>query len=247
MTKIAKLLVFLTFFFAVGLFAWGLSAYTARADTLAKDSGATALAQDEIKALGKAIDAATESYIRRRTQLLALESRRGERQVAYAQRLREARNGRLREQVPGADGVFTDLTQQGREALGSDGKPLEGLAVLQNKFAEETRQIETLIKGTQPVPDAEWQRLGTTATAEEVAQLQPVFGIDSLRRLQGLLSNRIRLEEIALDRTRAVQSGLADEASYLGDRRTNVNAELQLLQVRGRQLKRRLDSFAARP
>ena len=247
MTKLAKFLVFLTLFLGVGLFAWGLSAYTARADTLAKDAGATALAQDEIKRLSADIAATNAAYDRRRRELLAAEAVRDRRQLGYDARLREARNGRLVEQLPQADGVFTDLTKQGPPALGSDGQPLEGLAVLNNKFADETRQIETLIKGERQPAEADWQRLGATATAEEVAGLQPALGIDSLRRLQGLLSSRVRLEEIALDATRAVQAGLSDEAAYLSERRVNARAELELLKVRGRQLQRRLDSFAPRP
>lgn len=244
MTKLAKFLVFVTFFFAIGLFAWGLSAYTARADTLAKDVGATALAQDEIKTLTAKIADATAAYNRRRREVLAAENTRVERQLAYAARLREGRSGKLRQQVPGADGVFTDLKTVGPDALGSDGKPLQGLEVLKNRFAEETRAIETLIDGTEAVPEQDWQTYASTATAEEIAARQPRLGIDSLRRLAGLLSSRIRLEEIALDRTRAIQGGLADEAAYLNDRRINVTAELQLLQTRQRQLLRRLDSFA---
>lgn len=243
MTKIAKLLVFVTFFLAIGLFAWGLSAYTARADTLAKEVGATTLAQEEIKALTAKVADAGAAYNRRRAALGAAENARGGRQLAYALRLREGRSGKLRQQLPAADGVFTDLTRVGPDALGSDGKPLEGLAVLQNKFAEETRTIETLIDGTETPAEPVWQQLAATSTAEEVAGLQPRLGIDSLRRLQGLLSNRIRLEEIALDRTRAIQTGLADEAALLSDRRINVGAELQLLKVRARQLDRRLDAL----
>lgn len=243
MTKLAKFLVFVTFFSAIGLFAWGLTAYAARADTLAKDAGATALAQDEIKTLTAKVGDAVSAYNRRRRELNVGEDARASRQIGYAARIREGRSGKLREQVAGADGVFTDLTRTGPDALGSDGKPLDGLAVLQNKFAEETRTIETLIGGTQAVPDQTWQQLGATATAEEIAQLQDQLGIDSLRRLQGLLSGRIRLEEIALDRTRGIQTGLTDEAAVLADRRINVSAELQLLKTRSRQLERRLASF----
>ena len=221
-----------------------MSAYTARANTLEKEIGATTLAQEEIKSLTAKIGDATAAYNRRRREVVAAENTRVERQVQYAARIREGRSGRLLQQVPAADGVFTDLKTVGPNALGSDGKPLQGLAVLKNRFAEETRTIETLIDGTEAVPEQDWQKYATTATAEEVAERQPRLGIESLRRLAGLLSERIRLEEIALDRTRAIQDALVDEASYLNDRRINVGAELQLLQTRQRQLLRRLDSFA---
>lgn len=257
MTAIGKLLVFVNVFLGVGLLAWGGSVYGNRVDYLdrtvdgAKVPGKIAEAQAEITRLTKAIADAQAGYADRRTRLERAEARRDARQREFARRMTAARTGQVRVQLTedggayGA-GVMYDIRQEGPVVSGPDGQPLDGLKVLQDKFADETRRIETLIKGKAPAAPEAWQAVRSGATTlDQVAALQADLGINDLRELRLVLSDLIRLDDIALGKQRAVQSSLAEEGSFLADRRVNVAAELQTLDLRRRQLADRLNRLAA--
>ena len=256
MTAIGKLLVFVNVFLGVGLFAWGLSVYGNRVDYLdrtvdgAKVTGKIGEAKAEIDKLTKAIGDAQAGYVGRRTKLEAAEARRDARQREFARRMAVAQTGQIRAQLTedrGAygEGVMYDIRREGDVVKGPDGQPLDGLKVLQDKFADETRKIETLVKGKTPATADTWQgiRAGTTPL-DQVAALQADLGINDLRELRLVLSDLIRLDDVALGKQRAVQANLSEEGAFLADRRVNVAAELQTLDLRQRQLADRLKQLS---
>lgn len=252
MTAIGKLLVFVNVFLGVGLLAWGVSVYGNRVDYLdqtvdgASVPGKIKEAKAEIDKLTKAVADAQTGYADRRRKLEVAEARRDARQREFARRMTAARTGQVRVQLTedsgayGA-GVMYDIRREGPVVTGPDGQPLDGLKVLQDKFADETRRIETLVKGKAPATADTWQavRSGTT-NLDQVAALQADLGINDLRELRLVLSDLIRLDDTALGKQRAVQSNLGEEAGFLADRRVNVAAELQTLDLRQRQLADRL-------
>lgn len=256
MTAIGKLLVFLNVFLGLGLFSWGLSAYSNRVDWLDRKGetpteGQITTTKKRIEQLTRAIAEAQTGpvgYGTRRAQLQVVEGRRDDRQRGFARRIEQARNGRFRVQLtldgtPAAPGLITNLDAEGPEVIESQ-RPLEGLQTLQNRFTAETRAIELLQTGKGIQQPAAWQNIvGGTTNLEQVATLVPDLGIGDLRRLHTELSALIKLDETSIAKQQFVQSNLRDEQAYLGAKRVSWVAELITLEARQKQLEDRLQSF----
>ena len=255
MTAVAKLLVFVNVFFGVGLLAWAVAATANRVDYLDTTDGTTPVKgkiselKAEIEKVSKAIADAQAGYNRRRSVLAGSELRRDDRRRVYAKRLDSARAGRFRQQLTAdrgvyGDGVFTDTTREGPDLKDADGQPLVGLKTLEDKFAAETRAIETLEAGRVPAdePFFDGVRAGTVSL-DTVAARQPELGINDLRRLHSVLSDLVKRDDTAIGKTRDVKGNLAEERAFLADRRVNVGAELQTLELRRKQLTSRIKSL----
>ena len=258
-TTIGKLLVFVNLVASVGLMAWSLSLYTNRVDWLdtttadGKVEGQITVLNNEIKRLTKAVAETQAGYSAKKYALAASEEKLDTRARAFATRLSQARNGRFKVQLTTDAGAFGtgvtyDVTKEGGDVLGPDNKPLRGLKTLQDEFAAEVRAIEQLQNGQALLTEAQWMEVvsGTTALPQ-VAELTPKLGITDLRRLHTTLSDLINRDESAVGKQKAVEANLQDEASYLGEKRVNWLAELQVLQRRERQLNDRIRSVTGKP
>jgi hypothetical protein len=254
MTTLGKVLAFLNIVGAVGILTWAVSAHANRVDYLDRKSGTETVKgqisqmRSEIDAISKAISESQTAYGTRMAAVTSNESYRDYRKSKFQERLAQARKGVFRVQLPAGDPVFTDLDKEGPIVLGPDNQPLRGIVNTQADLDAEVRAAEVLIRGAQPLPEAEWQKVPELIKdPQQFATLLENKGIGDLRRLHGILSDDIARTDEATQRQQVIAANLRDEARFLSDYRVNWSAELQTLERRQKQLRGRLTELGVTP
>ncbi len=243
MTAFGKVLVFLNLAAAVALLSWSASLYANRIDWVDRKSD-TETVKGEITLLKEEIDKATRSiadaqvaYAAKSKDLTDAEALRDSRKRAYAVRLNEARRGTFHAQVydDPTRPAFVNLRTPGPVALGPDNQPLRGVDFLEAEFKRQLQQAQLLREGQRKFdPNANPQ--------SQLATL----GIDGLRQMQGVLSDRIADLDVAIGKQKDVLTNLKGEAAFLADERVNWVARLQTLERRQQQLEDRLKQDEAK-
>jgi hypothetical protein len=263
MTGLGKFLTYVNILFAVTLMAWSVSAYANRVNYLDyKDGteskkGQISQLKEEIDKLQKSAAEAQAAYGARASELVALEGRRDYRYGKLQARLAEARGigGRqplfmvqLDEASRVADQpVFTDVDRVGPGINDIQNKPLRGLKVLQEELEAEIREQGLQLEGQQKLNAQQkaqlLQQVGQPAFNQAVAGM----GIAELRETQGRLSDAIADTDLATEKQRFIRSNLADETSFLADKRVNWLEELRTLERRHAQLEAEIRRLGGTP
>jgi hypothetical protein len=199
----------------------------------------------EIDAAQKGISETQSAYGTRVSTIIRNEEIRDYRQSRFQQRLAQARKGVFRVQIPVAgrpgDAVFTDVDKEGPIVLGPDNQPLRGIVDTQADLDAEVRTARLLLRGENPLPEPEWQKVPEILDNPQLfAKLIENMGIGELRRVHGLISDRIARTDEATQRQQVIAANLREEARFLSNYRVNWTAELQSLERRKRQLEGRL-------
>jgi predicted transcriptional regulator len=255
MTGIGKVLVFLNLMAAAALLTWGLSAFKNSpqwVDSKTADGqnveGEISMLKKEIDRYAKAASGAQDGYTAKAAALQGSEATRDFRKTRLDTWLKDAEKGAFfaLPVVANDPAVLdtSDAAERGRKdikraILGPDNTPLKGLDALQKLYQNELDDRGLLIRGKVPAAPAEWMNPAALLAPARMADL----GIDDLRRLHGWLSDQQKVADVAIDKQRVIQANLADEASYLGDKRIDWTAQLQTLEQRNKQLKDRLQSL----
>jgi len=256
MTGIGKILVFLNLIIAAALLTWGLSAYRNSPNWLDQKSdsgnveGEITLLKKEIEKLSKAAAGAHEGYAAKNATLASSEAIRDYRKARLDAWMKEAEGGSFYSlpTLPNDPAVLdtSDAAERARKAankaiLGPDNKPLQGLDALQKLFQNELDDRKLIVQGKVPANQQEWMNPNALLAPGRMADL----GIDDLRRLHLWLSDQQKVVDVAIDKQRAIQANLANEAAYLKDERINWIARLQTVEQRNAQLKEKLKALGA--
>jgi hypothetical protein len=256
MTGIGKVLVFLNLMAAAALLTWGLSAYRTspnwvdvKTDTGTVE-GEITLLKAEIKKYSDAVAGTHNSYAAKNANLAASEAARDFRSRRLGVWLGDAEKGQFftLPVMPNDPAVLdtSDAAERGRRdikraILGPDNQPLKGLAALNTLFGNELRDREEILKGKVPVTPAQWMNPAALLQPARMADM----GIEDLRRLHAWLSEQQKIADVAIDKQRAIQANLGNEAAYLNDERINWIARLQTVEQRNQQLKEKLKALGA--
>ena len=254
MTTLGKVLAFLNIVGAVGILTWAVSAHANRVDYLDRKSGTETIKgqisqmRAEIDATTKAISESQSAYGGHMAMVTLNEARRDYRKSKFQERLAQARKGVFRVQLPAVEPVFTDLDKEGPIVLGPDNQPLRGIENTQADLNVEVRSADVLIRGPQPLTEADWQKVPEIIkNAPQFATLLENRGIGDFRRLHGILSDEIARTDEATQRQQVIATNLRDEARFLSDYRVNWSAELLTLERRQKQLQGRLTELGVTP
>ncbi|HET6574978.1 MAG TPA: hypothetical protein VFG68_15335 [Fimbriiglobus sp.] len=249
MTTFGKVLAFVNLVVGVSLLAWAVSVYANRTDWVdSKSDAGTADGQitqlkKEIDRLQKSIAGADAAYGQESLTLATEEYRQSYRKVRLDDRIRQARLGTFRVQnVYPSDPAFVNVDDnKGGPILGPDNRtPLRGVDALTKDFNEQVRQGELHHRGDKPVQPNEWANLPALLAQDRF----PTLGIDDLRTLHGLLSDRVAAVDVAANKQRDALVNLRNEAEHLTDLRVDWTTRLQTLERRQRQLESRLRALS---
>ena len=253
---LARLLVLVNVFLAVGLLAWALILSSNRLDWVDSKSD-TGTVKGEITLLKEEIDRASrgaadlsKSYIDRGRALAAAETFQRDRKRKYLVRLDQATKGTFQVPQPlSGNPGFTDLDAKGGPAEKGplpDGKPLRGVAAVQADIEAELRAADRAVEGDAKLNEAPEGGLDAALLNDaRYADLSGRLGLRDSRRLQTLIADRIVTADVAVLKQKDILVNLRDEAKQLGAVRVNWRAQLQDLRDRQGQLGRRLALFAA--
>jgi len=263
MSGLGKFLTYVNVLFAVTLMAWAVSAYANRVNYLDyKDGAETKKGQisqlkEEIDKLQKSAAEAQAAYGARAAELVAVEGRRDYRYARLQNRLIEARGMGGRQPVfkvqldlptrEAGQPVYTDVDREGPVMLDIQNKPLRGLKVLQEELETEIREQGLQLEGQQRLNAQQQAALLQQVGQSAFNQALQGMGIAELRETHGRLSDAIADTDLATEKQRFVRSHLADETSFLADKRVDWLEELGTLERRQRQLEAEIRRLGGTP
>jgi hypothetical protein len=266
MTGFGKFLAFLNIFASITMLSWTLSAYVNRLDWVDTKSaeGASTPGQinrfkKDVDDLRKMVEDAHNQYGQQANILGTVESNKYFRSTELKRRMSEARgigaDGQPQESVfrvqkPEPGSALTDLTTPPaslKVIQDPSDKPLRGLASLRADFDKESGIIRTILLGKagKLSTDEQLNTIADLPTTEFDTQVTGL-GLEDLRRMHGLMSDRIALADIAIVKQKEIRMNLREQAIYLADKKINWIAELQALEIRSNQLQNRLKFYAGK-
>jgi len=213
MTFFGKFFILLNTAFAFALFTWGASIYMNRVDWTEVQDGDKKLT-DRTKDLGDALAPAQRDHARLQAATAAAESDVERRREQMQKRVGESETGVFYELNKGGSILDENPTEKDL-VLGLDGKPLRGIALLQQDLSAE---VET-----------------AAAAAME---------FDVTRKEQSAFSDEIKAYDDKTARYKALLKDLREEEIFLADSRVNWDEQLVTLLKRNKQLQDKLAAIA---
>lgn len=207
MTFFGKFFVLLNTVAAFALLSWGFSIYTNRVDWTEVQDGDKKLTE-RTKELNDAIAPAQRDLARGMNATAAAETEVERRLEQIQRRNTEAETGTFYDLT--AKGGFIDETATDK-ALGLNGQPLRGVAILQQELSTEVENA--------------------TAAAKQ---------FDDARKDQASLSDEIAGYDKKNARLKLLLKDLRDEEIFLADSRVNWDEQLVTLTKRNKQLQNKL-------
>jgi hypothetical protein len=267
MTGFGKFLAMMNILVSITMLSWTLSAYVNRLDWVdtknaegANTPGQISRFKKEVDDLQKLVVDAHNQYGVQANSVATVESTRYFRSEELKRRMNEARGIDPKTGLP-TESVFrvqrnevgsslTDLTAPAntlKVIQDPSDKPLRGLASLRADFDKESGIIRVikLGKAGKLSTDEQLNTIADLPAAEFDAQVTGL-GLEDLRRMHGLISDRIALADIAIVKQKEIRANLREQAVYLADKKINWLAELQALEIRSRQLQDRLKFYAGK-